>query len=224
MQQILIVIMVFIVLSFLIKLSFRSPWVILLTGLMLGSFVLIVGKYAPQQSKTQLADLLNNPGLMLDISVWISLESMLGIAFCLVAVQNIAGIKPKYAAIVNTFPGLLILPILFYILTQTVFAFPGTDFNLISRSIAGLVMAGIIGFTFFIKWLIPEKGIRLEILFVSWIFILILGTIATVNGRPVIQGTHETNFPALLALALLAGGLVVAGFGWFFIRRSLFNN
>lgn len=223
MQQILYVIMFFIVLAFVVKLSFRPAWVIALTGLLLGVFALAAGSYAPQQSKTQLTDLLNNPALMLDISVWISLESLLGIAFCFVTLRSITGSKWKYAYLLNAYPGLLILPILFWLTTQTVFAFPGTDFTFITRSIAGTATAGIIGLTFFIKWLIPEKSIRLEILFISWVFILILGIISTVNGRPLVQGTHETNLPALLTLTAMVTGFFLMGFAWFYIRKSLFH-
>jgi hypothetical protein len=223
MQQILYVIMFFIVMAFVVKLSFSPAWVIALTGLLLGVFVLAVGSYAPQQSKTQLADLLNNPSLMLDVSVWISLESLLGIAFCFVTLRSITGSKWKYTYLLNAFPGLLILPILFWLITQTVFAFPGKDFTFITRSMAGMATAGIVGFSFFIKWLIPEKSIRLEILFISWIFILILGIISTVNGRPLIQGTHVTNLPALLSLTAMAAGFFLMGFVWFYIRKSLFH-
>lgn len=223
MQQILYVIMFFIVLSFVVKLSFRPAWVIALTGLLLGVFVLLVGSYAPQQSKTQLADLLNNPSLMLDISVWISLESLLGIAFCFVTLRSITGSKWKYAYLLNAYPGLLILPILFWFITQIVFAFPGTDFTFITRTIAGTATAGIIGLTFFIKWLIPEKSIRLEILFISWVFILILGIISTVNGRPLVQGNHDINLPALLTLVAMGAGFFLVGFAWFHIRKLLFH-
>ncbi len=223
MQQILYVIMFFIVLGFMVKLSFRPSWVIALTGLLLGLFILMFGSYAPHQSKTQLTDMLNNPSLMLDISVWISLESLLGIAFCFVTLRNITGSHWKYTYLLNAYPGLLILPIMFYLHSQTVFAFPGTGFTLISRSIAVIVTTGIIGLTFFIKWLIPEKSIRLEILFISWIFILILGIISTVNGRPLIQGTHETNLSALLTLTAIAGGFFLVGFARFYIRKSFFN-
>ncbi len=160
---------------------------------------------------------------MLDISVWISLESLLGIAFCFVTLRSITGSHWKYTYLLKAYPGLLILPILFYVLTQTVFAFPGTGFTFISLSIAGIATAVIVGVTFFIKWFIPEKSIRLEILFISWIFILILGMISTVNGRPLIQGTHETNLPALLTLTAMAARFFLLGFAWFYVRKSLFN-
>jgi hypothetical protein len=223
MQQVLYVIMFFIVLGFAVKLSFRRPWVIALTGMMLGIFILAVGSYAPHQSKTQLADLLNSQSLMLDISVWISIESLLGIAFCFTMMHAISGKPWKYGYLIQAWPGLLILPIAFYLLTQTMFVFPGTDFTIITRIIAITATAGIIGLTFLIKWLIPEKSIRLEILFISWIFILILGIVSTVNGRPHIQGTHETDLPAMLTLAGIIIIFFLAGYTWFNLRKSLFN-
>jgi len=223
MQQILYVIMFFIMLSFIIKLSFRPVGVIIVTGLLVGAFLLAVGRYAPLQSKTQLADLLSNPSLMLDISVWISVESLLGMAFCFIMLQNITGNPWKYERWLKYYPGLLILPVLFYLLTQITFAFPGAEFAVISGTFAVFAAMGIIGLTLFILWVIPERSIRLEILFINWIFILILGIVSTVNGRPSIQGTHETHLPALLTLAVIFAAFFLLGFGWFYIRKLLFN-
>ena len=57
------------------------------------------------------------------------------------------------------------------------------------------------------KRLLPEKEIRLELLFLSNALIAVLGVIATVNGRTAVAGISEVNWTALAGVVLF----VVAG-------------
>ena len=61
-----------------------------------------------------------------------------------------------------------------------------------------------------IKYLLPEKDIRLEILFLVNILIAMMGVIATVNGRTAVRGVSDINWDALLGVftITLFGGLI----------------
>ena len=68
--------------------------------------------------------------------------------------------------------------------------------------------------TYGIKRLLPEKEIRLELLFLSNALIAVLGVIATVNGRTAVAGISEVNPAALagvcgLAVIGLIGGIIL---------------
>ena len=64
--------------------------------------------------------------------------------------------------------------------------------------------------SFLLRWLLPEKELRLELLFLANALIAILGIIATVNGRTAVKGIDEVDWGALAGLTILfvAGALV----------------
>jgi hypothetical protein len=73
--------------------------------------------------------------------------------------------------------------VLFYIETQGMFLFTGADFQVVAYGLAACVLILIPLLTWGVRWLVPEKELRLEVFFLSNALIAILGIIATVNGR-----------------------------------------
>jgi uncharacterized membrane-anchored protein len=67
-----------------------------------------------------------------------------------------------------------------------------------------------------IRFLLPEKPLRLEILFLCASMILILGIIATVNGSTTFKGSDPIEWAALGTFALIA---LVCGTVGFCIRK-----
>lgn len=60
-----------------------------------------------------------------------------------------------------------------------------------------------------LKWFLPEKDIRLELLFLSNALIAVLGIIATVNGKTAVAGNSEVDWIALGGvMAFVAAGLL----------------
>ena len=72
---------------------------------------------------------------------------------------------------------------------------------------AGGVLLGIPLCTVLLRRLLPEKEIRLELLFLTHALTAILGIVATVNGRTAMDGTGDVDWKAFLGLS----GLIVAG-------------
>ena len=134
--------------------------------------VLVFGNEAISLSKSEIAAWLADKSLMKDIGVLVSLEVIANIAFCviLVVIGNAAPVSRK-SVVLNTvlkyFPGICIFPALFYLLTLTIFALPGVDFDLIKYSFSMVVFVCLPLFSFFLKFILPEKEIRTEILFIS---------------------------------------------------------
>lgn len=227
MEAVIMIIMAMAALSFLLKLTCHGWPGRIALGLVAALFVIATCEAATEQSKTQIADWLNQPALMLDTSVLLTVDVAFQIGFCLLAAKAMAGTlcKRERVALAITLwvPGLLIFPVLFALLTELVFTLTGSDFQLIAWGLAvGVAIAAPL-LASGLRWLIPEPDIRLEMLFMVNLIIAALGIVATVNGRTAATGTNSVEWSALAAvLALLAlgmaGGLI---YNRFVIRKKI---
>jgi len=153
---------------------------------------------------------------MQDSAVLITIESAICFAFCFAALREMFGKKAKrWIQPLYWYPSLLIFPVLFYLLTQIIFAMPGTDFTTISYLLAGGVFIGLPAFSYLIRYLYPEKELRLEVYFLVSLFVCIIGLITTVNGNVTYAAVEEPlNIRALLLSLGLFGITFIIGFGW----------
>lgn len=157
------------------------------------------------------------PQLMLDTSVMLTIDVFLQIAFCVLAIRSWTGnrmttIEKWGYRLLLWIPGLLIFPVLFSVLVEVVFAFPGADFAMLGWCTAAAVFAIFIVAAWLAKEAFPETDLRIELIFLVNIIIGALGIIATVNGRTAAAGTNTVEWWPLTAfMGLVAAGLV-AGF------------
>ena len=217
METVVLVLMQLVCFNFLLKQTCRKWRSVFVIAAISALFVGLMWHYAIEQSKTRIADWLADPSLMLDTSVILSIDVILQMAFCLLAVHVQAAGPVKRRVIwmyrmLRWFPGVLIFPVLFSGLVALIFAFPGVSFSLIAWCMAGAVLVLVPAGSYLLGRLLPEKELRLELLFLSNALIAILGIIATVNGRTAVKGVAEVNWGALAGLAVLvsAGALL----GW----------
>lgn len=216
METVVFVLMILVCFNFMLKQTYRKLVSVVVIAVVCALFVGLTWPYAIEQSKTQIADWLANPSLMLDTSVVLSVEVVLQMAFCMLAahVQTTGVIKKRTLwsyRMLRWFPGILIFPVLFSGLVALIFAFPGADFSKIAWSMAAGVLVIIPAGSWFIRWLLPEKEVRLELLFLCNALIAILGIIATVNGQTAVAGVGEVDWSALAGLLVLVGLGLVAG-------------
>lgn len=198
--------------NFLLKQTF---WKGLAVGLIAAASAVFAGlmwPYAIEQSKTQIADWLANPALMLDTSVLLTIEVSIQMAYAMLAVHvaNAYPVKPRTLLtyrLLRWFPGLLIFPVLFSGLVYLIFAFPGVSFTTIAWSYAALILIAVPAGRWLLLWLLPEKELRLELFFLTNALVAVLGIVATVNGRTSAAGVSEIDFGALAGTA----GIAVAG-------------
>ena len=222
METVVVVLMILVCFNFMLKQTYRKLWSVAAISVVAALFVGLIWPYAIEQSKTQIADWLANPSLMLDTSVVLSIEVVLQMAFCMLAahVLTTGPIRRRtlwaYRAL-RWFPGILIFPVLFSVLVWLIFSFPGVSFPLIAWGMAAGVLVLIPLGSFFLRWLLPEKELRLELLFLANALIAILGIIATVNGRTAVAGVSEVDWTALGGLL----GLLLLGGGIGFLRRKM---
>ena len=215
MQTVVIILMLLVCFNFMLKQTYSKRWAVGVTTLVCALFVGNMWPYAIEQSKTQIEDWLANPALMLDTSVILSIEVCIQMAFCMLAVHMITGGTAKKSTlwmyrILRWFPGILIFPVLFSMLVGLIFSFPGKEFSTVAWMMAVAVLVIIPLGTIGLRWLLPEKELRLELLFITNAMTAILGIVATVNGRTAVSGISDIDWGALLGivLMLLGGGVV----------------
>lgn len=208
--------MLFIVINCILKLSFWKPWQAVLFGVLCAAFVVWSCQYAILQSKTQLTDYLSNITVLQDAAVLITIESALCFAFCFAALREIFGKKvKKWVRPLYWYPSLLIFPVLFYILTQLIFSMSGTDFSTISYALASAALLLLPLLSIGIRYLFPEKDLRLEVHFLVSLFVCILGLLTTVNGNVTYAAAEEAiNWKALGASLSLFAIAFIIGYFW----------
>ncbi|MDR1518483.1 MAG: hypothetical protein LBS52_10455 [Dysgonamonadaceae bacterium] len=218
MEYIIQLLILFILLSALLKLSFWKLWQTAVFALFLAAFVIVAQRWAVLQSKTQLTDFLNNVKIMQDTAVLITIESALGFAFCFAELRVMFGLKKArwWQALLRCYPGLLALPVLFYLQTQLIFAMPGSDFTLLTSLFATALFLGFPLLSLCLAWLCPEKELRLEIYFLVNLFVCIIGLITTVSGETTYTAARN---PLNVKAVLLSLGLLCT----FFAVGVLFN-
>lgn len=217
METVIVALMVLVCFNFIMKQTYRKWRSVIAISLVAALFVGLMWPYAIQQSKTQIADSLANAELMQDIAVILTFEVAIQMGYCMMAVHVMtSGTLSKRTLwtyrVLRWFPGVLIFPVLFSALVYLIFSFPGTEFSLIAWSMAAGVLVLIPAGTWLLRWLLPEKDLRLEILFLTNAFIAILGIIATVNGRTTVAGVSSVDWKALALVIVLVLAVALVGY------------
>ena len=161
MQLIISVLILFILINCVLKLSFWRIWQAALFGAVCGAFVIATYPYAILQSKTQLADYLQNTTALQNMAVIITLESVVCFAYCIAVLRGWFGQQERWwVKPLKWYPSLLVFPVLFYLQTELVFSFPGTSFSAISYAFAAAVVVLFPLLCHLFRLLLPEKEMR----------------------------------------------------------------
>ena len=216
METVVLVMMILVCFNYVLKQTYRKLYSVLLSAAVCALFVGLMWPYAIEQSKSQIADWLASSTLMLDIAVILTLEVAIQMTFCILSahIQTMGKVKPIIIwayRILRWFPGVLIFPVLFSLLVSAIFAFPGVSFSLVAWVLAAIIFVVIPLGSWGIKRLLPEKEIRLELLFLANALVAILGVIATVNGQTAVAGISEVDWSATGGIAILLILGLVAG-------------
>lgn len=186
MEHIIHLLIGFIVLSFLLKTGFYPRWGIWLSALVYTVFLICIGPWATEQSPTEINSLLASAPHILPLSVYVTLEASIMIAFCFNCFADTSKQRTLFQRtvtyILNFYPGLLMAGILTYLLIQLFFAFPGVSFGLITGISSVAVFILISGLSLLLKNIVGERKLRLEILFITNLFIVLLSVVSTGNN------------------------------------------
>lgn len=214
-----------VVLSFVLKLSFHSFAGMAATAAAAALFVGLTWESAISQSKTQISDWLENPQLMLDIAVLLTVDVALLISFCFLRTRKLSGERlsvplRRIEALLFWFPGILIFPVLFAMLVEVIFSASGVEFALVGWSTACAVLLLAPALAYFMRWLLPLNSMRLELLFLDSLVIAALGVVATVNGRTQTAGVSHVEWGALARFFVILAVGAAIGLAWSRLRRK----
>ena len=210
--------MILVCFNFLLKQTFSGWRSMAITTVILALFAAMMWHVDIEQSKTQIADWIENTELMRNISVILSLDAIIQLAFGIMAVQKSEQKETKrsvkiFKKFLKHYPGLLIFPVTFGILIELIFMLPGTSFSLIAYLLAASILIIVPVGSRLLRTLLPESDLRLEILFLSNVLVAMIGVIATVNGDTQNKPADNVDFYALSGVVLLLMAGIVAGIG-----------
>lgn len=216
METVVTVLIMVVCFNYMLKQSFRKFWSVMISALVAALFVGFTWPLAIEQNRAQINQWLQNPALMRDIAAVLSFDVILQIQFCMLAAHMLTtGLIKKRTLLIykllRWFPGILIYPVFFSLLVAFIFAFPGRSFSALAWLLAALIFLMIPVLAWIIGKLLPEKELRLEILFLGNALVALLGIVATVNGRTAIEGQTAPNWFALAKVLLLVTVGVIAG-------------
>lgn len=213
MEYIVPILILFILLNIFLKLSFRPWWYSVVFSLVAALFLLLVVPFAASQSKTQLEAWLQNPLVMQNVAVLITVETAILFAFAFIRLRQVLGtpVKKYILLPLDIYPGFLLFPVLFYTLTQLFFVLPGVDFDTSAYMFAAGILVGIPFFSWSMVRIVPEEELRLEILFIVNLFVGITGLITTVNGETAYAAVNQSFDVRAVLLALAIFALLFAG-------------
>ncbi|MCK9448217.1 MAG: hypothetical protein M0Q41_04485 [Bacteroidales bacterium] len=216
MKLIIHILLLFIIVNSILKLSFWKWWHALLFSVGAAAFVVWTKQFAIMQSKTQLHDFMMNADMLKNVAVIITIESAINLVYSFTALSNQFGKKKKRKLmLLHWYPGILFFPVLFYLLTQAIFTFPGVDFDTLTFLLAMAIVVAIPLLRKGLKYLIPESEFRLEIHFLVTLFVAFIGLLTTVNGHVTYAATKQEYNPKALLLALIIFALTFfTGYLW----------
>lgn len=216
MQTIVLALMLLVIFSFVLKQCLLSWKATVAAAVVAMLWVGFSWPWAIEQSKTQIADWLSNPAMMADTAVLLTVQVALQMAFCVVEAafgdrKGLSRRQKAWLAVLRHFPDVLFLAVLFSLLVTLIFAMPGVSFPLIAWSLGGAVLLLVPALVWALRKLLPEKELRLELLFLLNALMAALGIVATVNGRTTVEGTDAVDWGTLLGLLGLTIAFAILG-------------
>lgn len=209
------VLMTMVCFGFLLKYTFSGWKTICVVAMLCALFVALMWPVAIVQSRNQIADWLSSPDIMRNTSALVCIDAALTMWFCIMEVNvEVRAHMPRWRILLydalRCFPGFMIFAVFFSLLVGLVFNMPGGDFRTISY-LAGLGVAILMpALVSGVKLMLPERDIRLEMLFLVSALSAMLGIVITVNGSTAAAGVDKIDWPATAAMLALAvaGGAV----------------
>lgn len=207
-----------------VKLSHAPSWAGWVYALVTAGFIWLTADISSSQTRSGIGAYIEHRELREYIAILVTLESMLIVAFTFLSLGREGWCKarrfsPKHllGQALVFYPSLLVFPVLLYAQTNLFFALPGVAFETISLSFA-LGMFLFFAFTpRFVRFLLPEREMRLEILFLCSLIVFILGLITTVDDR-LIYHAPEYPFPWRGLVLVLGVFALCFTIGFFFPR------
>lgn len=172
----------FILIGFLFKVSFYSWKGRIAAALVAAILMRVIAPWIIELPHAQLTSLFTLRPWLLNLSVFITIEASIMIGFCF---DSIAVPKQNswYYRILHTclrlYPGLLVVGVLAYLLSYLLYTTPGIDFQALPWLASGATLLIVGAGSELVRWILPDRPMRLELLFLVNLFIIILNIVLT---------------------------------------------
>lgn len=217
METIIAVLMFFVTLNCAMKISLWDWKRRLAFSAVLAVFVWWSRRYAMLQSKTQIADLLQDITALQNMAVLVTIESAVNFAFCAYRFGDAAENRKWWRSVLEWYPSLLVFPVMFCVLTQAMFMAVGVDFAVTSAAVAIAAFVLLPLLAEGMKRLVPHTEGRVEAHLLLSCLVCVLGLISTVTGRMIYQANNTPVDWQMASAAALA--FVILFFAGFFGSR-----
>lgn len=220
--------MILVCFSFVLKQTFHGVREVMTAAVVLLVFTGLMWEPATEQSRTQISAWLADSALMLDLAVLLSVDVALTLFFCVMHVdiktsEHVSRRRWTVYIFLKFFPGLLVFPVAFSLLVMLIFLLPGVSFQVVSWGLGAVFFVLLPVLTYALRWLLPERPIRLEVLFLVEVLLGLMGIIATVNGNTAVTAISSFDAWSLLAVAAVVVAGIVFGYAYYqwSIRRKI---
>lgn len=192
-----------------------NRWYRLAFSLSLGVFVMLIHFQAMEMNKLELQRIVSTQSAMMNISLVVMIDLLLTGYFCMARIQDREDKKSFrwYTVLFRYMPSLLVLPALYYIHITLFFSFTGMDFMRTSLSLAIGITGVFASASFFMRRLIAEKELLIELVVMLTFFVCILVICCTIFHPAAAVYSHASPIDwagclstlGLLAIILLFG-------------------
>lgn len=185
----------------------RRKWMHLLLYTAIGIGIYLAYPSAIEQSFTKFQEAVTNQDLISNFLVVQIVECIIGLLFCIYLIRDF--FKEKVLRVFRyfkIFPGMVIVPAIFYFESFGFLSFYGIDFKILAIVFAIIIPLLFLGMQYLLIVIIPEYDLRLELKFILHILQLVLAVVLSIKiyAIPVQSSLGEMNLMPLLGLVILS--------------------
>lgn len=200
-----------------------NRWYRLAFSLSLGVFIVLCHSQALDVNKLELQKLLSTQSAMMNISLVVMVDMLLSCYFCVARIKDWEDSKSFrwYTKLFRYMPSLLVFPALYYIHITLFFTLTGVDFMRTSIGLAAGV-AIVFGLaSFYMRKLISEKELLIELVVILTFFVCVLVICCTIFHPSATVYNHASpiDWAGCAATLGLLLAIFILGYLWTHIVR-----
>lgn len=158
-----------ILMSSLVKVGLLPMKVRLVVAVCYAAFMGWITSHMTELSHEVFVQLATNRSIMLDLAVCVILEAVMMMTYCFCSPK-----QKVWRVLLEYEPVLLAIPALCYFQAQLLYGLPGVDYGWVAWLSAGFVLFLILCGSLFLRWLLQERHLLQELLFIINLMIVIL--------------------------------------------------
>ena len=174
MEMLLAILAGMILMSSLVKAGLLPMKVRLVVAVCYAAFMGWVTSHMTELSHEVFVQLATNRSIMLDLAVCVILEAVMMMTYCFCSPK-----QKVWRVLLEYEPVLLAIPALCYFQAQLLYGLPGVDYGWVAWMSAGLVLFLMLGGPLLLRWLLRERHLLLELLFIINLLIVVLSVAIT---------------------------------------------